>query len=418
MISVDNSEWMRNGDYIPSRLEAQVDAVNLICGAKTSQNAENTVAVLTMAGKTEVLVSLTSDLGKVLSALHSVKIANHIDLLSALQVAQLALKNRQNKNQHQRMIVFVGSPVTSDKGTLVRMGKRLKKNNVAVDIVDFSNDPSNEEKLSQLVSAVNSNDTSHIVVVPPGPHILSDALMATPIILGSDAVSAGGSGVDSASAAYGGVDPNLDPELALALRVSLEEERARQEAEAKKQSSATTATATPTESAVPSTKIPTPTTTNTTVSPTKDVTMKDVGEDADLEQALAMSMEGVTETTAPQTSTPQPSQPSQPSQPPQPQPSQAYFDELSEEEQMELDFQMSLQTQAEEKATPTQNTETNSEKKESSNEVTALVNDPDFLNSILTSLPGVDPNDVRIQNVLQDFKQETEKANKDEEKKK
>lgn len=35
MICVDNSEWMRNGDYSPSRFHAQADAVNLICGAKT-----------------------------------------------------------------------------------------------------------------------------------------------------------------------------------------------------------------------------------------------------------------------------------------------------------------------------------------------------------------------------------------------
>lgn len=35
MICVDNSEWMRNGDYSPSRLQAQADAINLICGAKT-----------------------------------------------------------------------------------------------------------------------------------------------------------------------------------------------------------------------------------------------------------------------------------------------------------------------------------------------------------------------------------------------
>lgn len=33
-----------------------------------------------------------------------------------------------------------------------------------------------------------------------------------------------------------GVDPNMDPELALALRISMEEERARQEAAAKKAS--------------------------------------------------------------------------------------------------------------------------------------------------------------------------------------
>lgn len=35
MICIDNSEWMRNGDYTPSRFQAQADAVNLICGAKT-----------------------------------------------------------------------------------------------------------------------------------------------------------------------------------------------------------------------------------------------------------------------------------------------------------------------------------------------------------------------------------------------
>lgn len=35
MICLDNSEWMRNGDFSPSRFQAQADAVNLICGAKT-----------------------------------------------------------------------------------------------------------------------------------------------------------------------------------------------------------------------------------------------------------------------------------------------------------------------------------------------------------------------------------------------
>lgn len=42
---------MRNGDYIPSRLEAQHDAANLLCGTKTQSNPESTVGVLTMAGK-------------------------------------------------------------------------------------------------------------------------------------------------------------------------------------------------------------------------------------------------------------------------------------------------------------------------------------------------------------------------------
>ena len=34
-LCVDNSDYMRNGDFAPSRMEAQQDAVNLLAGAKT-----------------------------------------------------------------------------------------------------------------------------------------------------------------------------------------------------------------------------------------------------------------------------------------------------------------------------------------------------------------------------------------------
>ena len=47
--SVDNSEWMRNGDFIPTRMQAQQDAVNVVCRMKTRQNVENTVGLLSLA---------------------------------------------------------------------------------------------------------------------------------------------------------------------------------------------------------------------------------------------------------------------------------------------------------------------------------------------------------------------------------
>jgi hypothetical protein len=40
---------MRNGDYFPSRMEAQIDAVNVVMGWKFQSNPENTVGVLKMA---------------------------------------------------------------------------------------------------------------------------------------------------------------------------------------------------------------------------------------------------------------------------------------------------------------------------------------------------------------------------------
>nr|GMD53386.1 26S proteasome non-ATPase regulatory subunit 4 homolog isoform X1 [Ipomoea batatas] len=234
MICIDNSEWMRNGDYSPSRFQAQADAVNLICGAKTQANPENTVGVLTMAGKgVRVLVTPTSDLGKILACMHGLEIGGEMNLAAGIQVAQLALKHRQNKKQQQRIIVFAGSPVTYDKKVLEMIGKKLKKNSVSLDVVNFGEeDEGKTEKLEALVATVNNNDSSHIVHVPPGPNALSDVLISTPIFTG-DAAAAAAGGV---SGFEFGVDPNLDPELALALRVSMEEERARQEAAAKKAS--------------------------------------------------------------------------------------------------------------------------------------------------------------------------------------
>lgn len=49
--SLDVSEWMRNGDFAPTRADAQYDAAAMICGVKVDQNPENTVGVLTAGGK-------------------------------------------------------------------------------------------------------------------------------------------------------------------------------------------------------------------------------------------------------------------------------------------------------------------------------------------------------------------------------
>lgn len=49
LYSVDNSEYMRNGDFLPTRLQAQQDAVNIVCHSKTRSNPENNVGLITMA---------------------------------------------------------------------------------------------------------------------------------------------------------------------------------------------------------------------------------------------------------------------------------------------------------------------------------------------------------------------------------
>eukprot|EP00051_Salpingoeca_urceolata_P005349 m.72502 g.72502 ORF g.72502 m.72502 type:complete len:150 (-) comp14254_c0_seq2:71-520(-) len=111
MICVDNSDWMRNGDLSPTRLDAQADAVNMTANRKLNDNPESTVGLMTIGEKREVLVTLNRDMGKILSMLHRVTLGGPVDLLAGIQVAQLVLKHRQSKNHRQRIILFVGSPI-------------------------------------------------------------------------------------------------------------------------------------------------------------------------------------------------------------------------------------------------------------------------------------------------------------------
>ncbi|XP_021286189.1 26S proteasome non-ATPase regulatory subunit 4 homolog [Herrania umbratica] len=386
MICIDNSEWMRNGDYSPSRFQAQSDAVSLICGAKTQSNPENTVGILTMAGKgVRVVATPTSDLGKILSCMHGLEMGGEMNLAAGIQIAQLALKHRQNKNQQQRIIVFAGSPVKYEKKSLEMIGKKLKKNSVALDIVNFGEDEDGKpEKLEALLAAVNNNDSSHIVHVPPGQNALSDVLISTPVFTGD---GEGGSGFAAAAAAAAvaggvsdfdfGVDPNIDPELALALRVSMEEERARQEAAAKRAAEEATRQEKGEEAQ------PQSDSQNATTAATEKVTDPMDEDDALLKQALALSMN------IPGSD------------------SSAGDAEMSEatndDKELALALQMSMQESSKDSS--------------AQSDVSKVLGDQSFMSSILSSLPGVDPNDPNVKDLLASLPGQSEpqeKKNEDE----
>jgi 26S proteasome regulatory subunit N10 len=176
-------------------------------------------------------------LGQVLGALHKITSAlgGQTDIITAISIAQLALKHRTNKNLRQRIVVFVGSPLSqgADEKNLAKLAKKLKKNNVAVDVVSFGEDESrnaNETPLRAFVEGANSGDNSHFLTVPPGSRLLSDAIVSSAILAGEGAAAdvmeaaneGGPSGAAGGEGFEFGVDPNLDPELALvSLKLSI-----------------------------------------------------------------------------------------------------------------------------------------------------------------------------------------------------
>jgi len=341
------------------------------------QNPESSVGVLTMASTgrgagARVLVSPTDDMGNILNSLHNASVGGQLNFVEGVQVAQLALKHRRNKNGAQRIVLFVGSPVEAEQKALVKVGKLLKKNNIAVDVVVLGDRDGNADKLRAFVDAANANDNSNLVAIPAGV-VPSDVLISSPVIQGKDSGGGGGGGESSTGgggggggggfAEFGGIDPNLDPELAMALRISMEEERARQEAAAAETpADGAAAEASP---AASTEEAPAASTPKTPEAPDNDDAMDE--DDALLQEALAMSMKEDTEG-----ATVEP----------------AAMEDDEEDEEMKLALAMSMQ-QSEAPAPA----------------AAGEFNDPAFVNSMLAQLPGVDPNDPAIQAALASINQ-------------
>ncbi|KIY03607.1 uncharacterized protein Z520_00298 [Fonsecaea multimorphosa CBS 102226] len=252
MIVVDNSEASRNGDYLPDRFKAQSEAVSLIFNAKTSSNPESAVGIMSMAGTgPKVLTTPTNNYGAILAGLHETKIKGHIRLGTAISVAMLALHHRANKSQRQRIVVLICSeldPKFGDKNDtekeLIKLAKKCKKNNVSVDFVAFGDaiESSTKSILEKFIEAVggSSGEGNNLAAIPPGPGLLSDSLITTPIVnMGGDMGAGGAGGMEGVETGGGGagrfdefgIDAAADPELAMALRMSMEEEEHRLERE-------------------------------------------------------------------------------------------------------------------------------------------------------------------------------------------
>lgn len=280
------------------------------------------------APRVQVHISLSREMGKIMNSVRSLRPSGYCDVLSSLRVAQLTLKNRQNKTMRQRIVLFVASPLSCSSDDLVAMGKKMKKNNVMVDLIHFGYenlldkeclDPeSNCSKVKAFMAAVDNDNTSRLVEIPTTSRRLSDDVLLSPIgkdvraTVSANAVpsyimpSAPAPAPAAASstttttapraAVPAGVDPEyaqrlqeieemmeLDPELATILRMSLDEAYPT----GPSGSTATTAAASSATTAPAATATPAASTSTTAAPADTDMTDED---DEALLAAIALSM--------------------------------------------------------------------------------------------------------------------------------
>ena len=190
---LDNSSFAINGDYHPTRWMSQIEAAGLLIQTKMEQSQETAMGIALSGGKqVEIICTPSTDITKVSSFLYGIKISGHqkmsnvsMAITQALQTAALALKHRLNPILAQRIICFVASTIAENVEELKIICKKLKKNNIALDVIAIG-DLSQEQrdKLQAMSDAAKSEvNPSELVFVEPDGNI-SDALFTSRILGG------------------------------------------------------------------------------------------------------------------------------------------------------------------------------------------------------------------------------------------
>ena len=123
---------------------------------------------------------------------------------------------------------------------MVLVAKKLKKNNVAIDVISYGNVDENKDKLTQFITTVNNNENSHLMTVELG-YMIIDALFSSSILngeeqeMGGGMVNLGGSGAqDQPNPSRGVALSQFEMDMEKAIQDSLMEEQKKLESQTKK----------------------------------------------------------------------------------------------------------------------------------------------------------------------------------------
>lgn len=211
---MDNSFYSRNGDVIPNRYQAQQDAISSLINFKTNENMETSVGLMTMSGTCQVLTTPCNNTQLIYSQYSKIKIDDFNSFARSVQIAQLSMKNRINKQQHERIVVFIASEIKDKEETLLKIARNLKRNNTTLNIINIRCQK-NQEILQKMIEVLEDEGESSLINYDDNNSLLVDFLKRTPLM----------GNVQGAAPQEN--NDYMDEELQMVLRISLEEEQKR-----------------------------------------------------------------------------------------------------------------------------------------------------------------------------------------------
>ncbi|EAX94698.1 hypothetical protein TVAG_321350 [Trichomonas vaginalis G3] len=209
---IDNSSTSINGDFFPTRIEAQRKAVNQLATYIFSLNSNSQVAVYT-AGSKEfgIRVSLVSSSSKILPVISQISCGGNLRLETSIKQALIAFHFIEHKCS-KSILCFVGGPNDINENNSQIIAQKCKKESADLHILTFGNNVPNVPLLEKLAKSVSPKSIFINLPIDSGdPLVISDAILKSDL----------GPGEKNARLelkAISNVDPALTQELMLALQ--------------------------------------------------------------------------------------------------------------------------------------------------------------------------------------------------------
>lgn len=205
---LDNSDFSRDGDAYPSRLGAQLECATFIARKLNNENQANSFGVMTTAGQScEILLTPSTEPESLFASFSKISIGGRSDICRAIQVAMLVMKHRTNKNQNQKILLFVGSKVHTEESKLAILAKDLRRNNIMIDIVNICVEE-NVTLLKRFLDACGSEEFGKLVHHPSSSKSVLESMQWS---------------LFSMKGASAPMEEDVDQEYLMAVQMSLEE---------------------------------------------------------------------------------------------------------------------------------------------------------------------------------------------------
>lgn len=204
VIIIDNSEYCRNTDLLPTRLMSSKNAASTIVNAFC--RGEDSVAVVGTAPAT-CLSPLSRNQASLLNTVNSLQTGPSYSIINALRIGHLLLKRKPDESYKGKLVMFIGSPLDGQPEEYFEIARALKKLEVEVCVVTYGERDQIDRTISEFCNVVSSsNYPSCFVPVSQGGDI-DTAVTQSAFVGGPEAV-------------YNEFED--DPELAAAIALSMQ----------------------------------------------------------------------------------------------------------------------------------------------------------------------------------------------------